>query len=253
MRPGGVGASLLAHAAALAAAFAWPSQEARFPAVADDFVVVELIVASETPAPNPAVADAVPLEPASGPPPPAVAQPLPPLARVRATPPRKPAPPATKRADTMEGGGTRERAEEEGKRAPEPVAPVSDGFDDGAGIMMVKPAPQPVAALEPQGGPPSPRPGMTSRPAGVEAGNAPPRYPAAARRRGQEGRVVLLVEVGADGGAGGVAVDRSSGFSLLDAAAVAAVRRWRFTPALSDGVPVAGRIAVPVIFALRGP
>jgi len=37
----------------------------------------------------------------------------------------------------------------------------------------------------------------------------------------------------------------------LDAAAVRAVRKWRFQPALSDGKPVVVWVAVPVKFSLH--
>jgi protein TonB len=48
-----------------------------------------------------------------------------------------------------------------------------------------------------------------------------------------------------------IAVFRSSGFSLLDQAAVAAVRGWLFEPASRNGFPVAARVEVPVHFVLE--
>ena len=47
-----------------------------------------------------------------------------------------------------------------------------------------------------------------------------------------------------------VALAGSSGFPALDQAARAAVLRWRFDPALTAGIPVAGRVRVPVRFQL---
>lgn len=93
---------------------------------------------------------------------------------------------------------------------------------------------------------------VDARPATGVGGNPEPRYPLAARRRGQEGRVVLLVHVDASGGAAEVAVERSSGFPLLDRAAIDAVRQWSFVPARASGRPVPGRVEVPVIFELTG-
>jgi protein TonB len=87
--------------------------------------------------------------------------------------------------------------------------------------------------------------------AAPRADNPAPAYPYAARRRGQEGRVVLEVEVLADGGAGAVAVARSSGVASLDRAAVDAVRRWRFRPARRNGRTVRSTVRVPVRFALH--
>ncbi|MBL7114344.1 MAG: TonB family protein [Kiritimatiellae bacterium] len=55
-----------------------------------------------------------------------------------------------------------------------------------------------------------------------------PRYPLGSRLRGEEGKVVLKVVIDMDGRASDVGVYASSGFSALDRAAVAAVRRARF-------------------------
>ena len=88
------------------------------------------------------------------------------------------------------------------------------------------------------------------RHSGAGLSNAPPRYPHLARRRGQEGRVVLRVEVDADGAAAAVRIRRSSGHRLLDAAAIEAVRGWRFLPAKRAGTSVAGVLDVPVSFKI---
>lgn len=87
--------------------------------------------------------------------------------------------------------------------------------------------------------------------AAPRADNPAPRYPYAARRRGQEGRVLLRVEVLPSGEAGQVEVMASSGVVSLDRAAADAVRRWRFRPAQRGGVPVRATVQVPVRFALK--
>jgi protein TonB len=81
--------------------------------------------------------------------------------------------------------------------------------------------------------------------------NLKPAYPELARLRGQEGLVVLLAEVDERGAAKSVSVQRSSGYGLLDEAAVSAVQRWRFRPARLAGAAVAGRVLVPVEFRLH--
>jgi protein TonB len=64
-------------------------------------------------------------------------------------------------------------------------------------------------------------------------------YTAAARAEGIEGKLKLRVSVGADGAV--LAVDVLASVSPeLDAAAIAAVKRWRFRPAMACGKPVAG-------------
>lgn len=78
-----------------------------------------------------------------------------------------------------------------------------------------------------------------------------PRYPGKARRAGWEGTAVLKVLVDPEGAAGRVTVDRSSGFDVLDAAAVKAVRHWKFHPARRGIDAVSSWVRVPVAFKLK--
>ncbi|MCP9760254.1 TonB family protein, partial [Aquitalea sp. S1-19] len=78
--------------------------------------------------------------------------------------------------------------------------------------------------------------------------NPAPSYPERSRERGEEGRVVLRVEVGADGRVRDIAILQSSGFPRLDRAARDAVERWRFTPARRGNSAVADRVDVPIRF-----
>lgn len=78
----------------------------------------------------------------------------------------------------------------------------------------------------------------------------PPPYPAGARTRGWQGRVILLVHVDARGRVEEVEVLESSGRTSLDDAACEGARAWRFAPALRDGEAVAGCLRVPVRFQL---
>ena len=64
-------------------------------------------------------------------------------------------------------------------------------------------------------------------------------YTAAARAEGIEGKLKLKVVIGADGSVLSVQV-LASVSPELDAAAVAAVKQWRFKPAMACGKPVAG-------------
>lgn len=80
--------------------------------------------------------------------------------------------------------------------------------------------------------------------------NPPPDYPSAARRRGQEGTVVLSAEVLNSGLCGDVVIKRGSGYALLDQAALAAVKRWRFLPARRGHEPVVAWVEVPITFRL---
>lgn len=75
-----------------------------------------------------------------------------------------------------------------------------------------------------------------------------PDYPAAALRAGEEGRVLLRVDVGADGKPTDVQIAERSGSRDLDRAAQRAVRDWTFQPAMRDGKAVASTVQVPVEF-----
>ena len=81
--------------------------------------------------------------------------------------------------------------------------------------------------------------------------NPPPAYPLAARLAGHTGIVLLEVIVNDSGHPTAVTVARSSGDPVLDRAAVTAVRRWRFHPALAAGRPVTARVEFPVRFRLK--
>ena len=81
----------------------------------------------------------------------------------------------------------------------------------------------------------------------------PPVYPADAMQEGKEGTVVLVVDINAQGAVTGAKVARSSGDARLDQAALSAVPKWTFNPAMENGKPVAGQVRVPVQFAMHEP
>jgi protein TonB len=80
-----------------------------------------------------------------------------------------------------------------------------------------------------------------------------PDYPEEARQAGVQGTVVLKIQIIENGRAGQVTVYRSSGSSLLDDAAIAVVRKWRFTPARErdSGEAIVCYTKMPVVFKLR--
>lgn len=75
-------------------------------------------------------------------------------------------------------------------------------------------------------------------------------YPAAARRAGVAGRVVLLLRVGADGAVRAARVLAEPGAGLGEAARDAALR-FRFSPALLDGAPVETELRFTYTFVLE--
>jgi periplasmic protein TonB len=81
--------------------------------------------------------------------------------------------------------------------------------------------------------------------------NPPTRYPRLALEREWEGGVVLRVQVLANGSAGQVSINHSSGHDLLDDAAIEQVRNWNFLPARKGDQPVDSWVVVPIEFKLK--
>jgi len=77
----------------------------------------------------------------------------------------------------------------------------------------------------------------------------PPVYPDLAREANVDGTVMVQALVGKDGKVKDTRVVKS--ISMLDEAAVKAVKQWVFKPALSNNKPVAVWVAVPVRFSLH--
>jgi protein TonB len=87
---------------------------------------------------------------------------------------------------------------------------------------------------------------------GVELLDLPkPEYPLRSRELGEEGVVVLAVEVLPDGRTGEIRVVKSPGFPRLVEAAVAAARRARFRPSVRGGSAVRSAVEIPFRFALE--
>lgn len=81
--------------------------------------------------------------------------------------------------------------------------------------------------------------------------NPAPAYPQSARRRNEQGTVILRVLVGADGLVRRVEIVETSGFDALDNAAVEAVRRrWHFIAAHRGGAAIESWVRVPIRFSL---
>ena len=151
-------------------------------------------------------------------------------------------------------------------------APMSGGDRSASGLSEAaqdalrnpRPLPPPVAAPSPTDVPAQGSVADGSQPNNLPAsalasGSVPeaiskpaPRYPTDALRNGETGKVVVRIEVGADGEPTAVSVVGRSGSRSLDRAAVQAAKRWRFRPAQQNGRAVAGAVEVPIAFALDG-
>ncbi|NOT11794.1 MAG: energy transducer TonB [Methylococcaceae bacterium] len=81
--------------------------------------------------------------------------------------------------------------------------------------------------------------------------NPKPQYPSIARSRHLEGKVLLKVKVSAEGHSVHVSIDKTSGFDMLDNAAIEAVQNWKFAPARRGDTPVACTVTIPISFKLQ--
>ncbi len=81
--------------------------------------------------------------------------------------------------------------------------------------------------------------------------NQPPEYPLRAKQLHQEGLVILGVEIDQKGMPVKIEVQQSSGYQMLDQAALKAVRRWRFQPERIGDMPVASKVSIPIRFRLE--
>jgi len=80
---------------------------------------------------------------------------------------------------------------------------------------------------------------------------SPPVYPQVARQKGYEGLVLISVEILETGSPGQLRVKKSSGYEILDQAALSAVRKWKFFPASKNSVHIRTWGDVPIRFVLQ--
>ena len=150
-------------------------------------------------------------------------------------------------------------------RAVKPPKPVAVKRPVQPRPAAAKPIPA-TAAAEPSSAPPTataPLAAAPAKPAIAEPtlvaprfdaaylNNPAPPYPPLSRRLGEQGRVMVRVFVEPGGAPAQVELRASSGHRRLDAAAVEAVRRWRFVPARRGAEPVGAWVLVPISFNLR--
>jgi protein TonB len=81
--------------------------------------------------------------------------------------------------------------------------------------------------------------------------NPEPPYPKMARKRGYQGTVLLSVLVNIEGRVENLWVFESSGYNILDNAALEAVKKWIFEPGRQGDKPVDMWVEVPVKFEIR--
>lgn len=81
--------------------------------------------------------------------------------------------------------------------------------------------------------------------------NPAPKYPKLAIIRGHQGNVLLDVLVNKDGKVNELKIYRSSGFPILDRAAITSVKHWVFEPGMIGKEKVEMWVRVPIRFKLK--
>lgn len=131
---------------------------------------------------------------------------------------------------------------------PPPKAPPSE-----RAVKVPEPEPPPPAQqpVEPKPVESAPAPVLPPRAEAGQLTNPAPTYPSLSRRLREEGIVVLEILIAADGTVGEIKIKSSSGFKRLDAAAVNAVKQWRYQAATQGNKKIDFWYEQPVEFNLR--
>ena len=78
-----------------------------------------------------------------------------------------------------------------------------------------------------------------------------PKYPIIARRKKLQGKVVLSFLINVEGNVSHVEVKETSGYHVLDQAAIKCVKNWRYRPAVKSWRNIESRINCPIVFKLE--
>lgn len=142
------------------------------------------------------------------------------------------------------------KPEVEEKKEPqlEEKPPVEQPVEEVVEKEIPEPTPR-EAKTEEKKLPPKPPGSPVQMPAYLN--NKPPAYPEIARRNGYEGTVVLRVYVLPDGNPDKLEIEKESGYSVLDNAAIKAVKKWKFKPATRGSKEIASWVIIPIKFRLE--
>src|ERR1019366_7150090 len=151
---------------------------------------------------------------------------------------------------------------EKPKDLPPPPPPVD--LKERPPVQMIAPdinitvpvdlPPPPITNVTPNPPPPPPPPRAPPAPTKLEVTYKPDisnYYPEQARRDGQEGRAQVKICINTSGKVESAEIASSSGFPILDEAAIKVGRAFRFKPPTQEGKPVATCPVLPVKFELH--
>lgn len=134
------------------------------------------------------------------------------------------------------------------KLAPSPIETTTSNIPSAAAPIAAPPETKPAPFAPPTQ---NPEPLSQARFDADYLRNPAPAYPPLAKRMGEEGKVVLRVQVTPQGNAESIEIKTSSGSQRLDDSALKTVRSWKFIPAKRGDTPVASSVLVPIIFKLE--
>ncbi len=118
----------------------------------------------------------------------------------------------------------------------EPITEVS-GAETSSDIPVAEPESAPGAS-----------PAIGEASAAVAVFSPPPRYPSVALNSGEQGTVLVRVDIDSTGMPTDMEIEQSSRSRALDRAALDALRQWRFRPAFAQGVAVESSLVIPISF-----
>ncbi|MGQ0526281.1 MAG: TonB family protein [Betaproteobacteria bacterium] len=161
----------------------------------------------------------------------------------------RPKQPAPKRTESVN------QPEQNALPRAEPPSSKEAGSPEAVTVPPRASAPESKAVPAPSSAPPAEAPAQPALTPPVFSAsylrNPAPRYPPVARRSGAQGTVTLRVLVTKDGVPARVTVEQTSGSPHLDAAALEAVKTWRFVPARRGADAVEAWVLVPIVFRLE--
>jgi len=137
------------------------------------------------------------------------------------------------------------------KPAPQPESEPAPVPETAASPATRAPTEAPAASAPASPAAPSPAPFVEANYKSPTLHNPPTRYPRLALERQWEGTVTLRVRVLANGSAGEIRIERSSGHELLDESTIEQVRDWRFAPARKGNQAVDSWVVIPIEYKLK--
>jgi len=151
---------------------------------------------------------------------------------------------------------TAPKPQQKPKPTPKPLAkplPKAPPSEKAVSAPKVQPTPPPARTAKTTPAKTAPAAPAIQPPSAEAQGlnNKAPLYPQLSRKKKEQGTVLLLILVKADGTVAEIKLKTSSGYSRLDQAARQAVKRWQFQPALKEGQPIDFWYELPLKFSLN--